>query len=1744
MVMRDGMRYRIVNGQVIWIRDRNGNKLIFEYEPAPGTFGRLLSVTDSLNRVVTITYGNPAVIAYKGYGGALRTVKIYSSTLSARLRAGYSIQTYPQLFPGFSGLSGTFNPVVVSAIELPNNQTYQFLYNSYCEVARVTLPTGGAVEYDYWAGVRDADASGRVGKDTYGVFYSDPPPPAPDIIIYRRLKERRVYVDGVTLESKTTYSRPERMTSETYSGVTFDSLDYVEVDQVTPGDSLLTRTRHYFHNIFQGPAERMLYWNEMEGYPNTLEGKEYKTEYFDSDGATMQVREEHTWTGPAITQTIKTLLDTNQVSKITYDYDTYLNLTDVREYDIGIGTPGPLIRHTQTSYLTTNQYQGNVNYATDPSINLRSLPAQISVFDGNGVEASRTSFEYDRYDLYPLQDCPNITQHDGGFHNGYGTRGNVTKVIRRLFPSTEIATFAQHDIAGNVVKTIDARSNATTLDFSDRFGSPGDDAEQNTPPAELNGQTSYAFATKVTNALGHTAYTKYDYYLGKPVNIEDANGVVSSVEYDDALDRPTQSIQARYKVGVGVPAERRQTTITYYDWNRAITTTSDRDAFNDNILYTVSYYDGLGRTWRGAAYEGSTWTIKDTQFDALGRVSQVSNPYRAVDPNSASPPAGLWTTTVYDALNRVISVTTPDGAHIDTAYSGNNTLVIDQAGKMRISRTDAVGRLTNVWEVRSPDAASGTVPVSFPNHPEITAGYQTDYLYDTLGNLLKVTQGVQTRWFSYDSLSRLIRVANPEQVCNLNLPPHTDPYTGGSCWKMAYSYDANGNLVSRTDARNITTTYTYDALNRNTLVDYSNTAVNPDITRFYDNAANGKGRFWQDYAEVAHTTEPEIEHNSIDSYDALGRPLTKRQHFKKNGIWSAPYSVSQDYDLAGNVERLTYPSGHFVDYSHDQAGRLSGFGGNLGGGATVNYADTIGYNAAGQMIKERFGTNTPLYHNSHYNNRMQLVDTRLGDSATDEWTWNRGATAFLYGSTAVAHWDRFASDTDNNGNLRRQINYAPLGGGASDIPQLADYYYDSLNRIAAVREQQVNASGQWTDSVSQVYRYDRWGNRTLDLSGTGSGEVVWVDDAAPAGASLYSDGGDSWTWVNSSPIPYSGTTYHASALAAGAHHHAFLGATQTLQVNAGDRLYAYVYLDPANPPSEVMLLWYSNESGWGRAYWGANNIPWGTDGTAERKYIGPLPAAGGWVRLDVPASAVELEGKTLNGMAFALYGGRAYWDKAGKVPLGGPPINNNVYTVDAASNHLATVNGFTILYDAAGNQTNDGSGQRIYDAENRMVEAYNGAVLSRYVYDAEGRRVRRIIGVQDTWQVYGIGGELLAEYAAGVAPSAPQKEYGYRNGQMLVVWDGSETGDRQLQWLVQDHLGSTRMVVDRSGSLAGVRRHDFLPFGEELSAGVGIRSASLGYGGDSTRQKFTSKERDSETGLDYFGARYFSSAQGRFTSPDALLSSGKQEDPQSWNRYSYVGNRPTIIIDPTGLAWGYFSGNGGSWYQWFDDPDDIANNGGSLVDINAGGKSHIYEAADGRWVRLDLTQNRWDAYETRMQAFYGQEEIPTAMGDQGNTLSLFTGAAGAANALKSLGRLAGGLFQSNSDDLVHLTTSEAANLIRSEGVLKGNIYAGPASNASASGWGVTLRTGLNPGNYESIAIPSSGLHAFSKVVPTGPFTAWQRLMGTQYTARGVLDLSTGAFTRIGINWNQVGWHAADATIVAGSGFTIYQSVKK
>ncbi len=160
------------------------------------------------------------------------------------------------------------------------------------------------------------------------------------------------------------------------------------------------------------------------------------------------------------------------------------------------------------------------------------------------------------------------------------------------------------------------------------------------------------------------------------------------------------------------------------------------------------------------------------------------------------------------------------------------------------------------------------------------------------------------------------------------------------------------------------------------------------------------------------------------------------------------------------------------------------------------------------------------------------------------------------------------------------------------------------------------------------------------------GETIWVDDELPAGASPLGDR-EGWTWIRAHPEPLSGRKAHQSAFVSGLHQHFFHGAKFPLFVSVGDRLFAHVYLDPQRLPRQIMLQWHDGT--WEhRAYWGENLIPWGSDGTVSRQFMGLHPPAGRWVRLEVPAALVGLEGRAVDGMAFTLWDGTATWDYAGK----------------------------------------------------------------------------------------------------------------------------------------------------------------------------------------------------------------------------------------------------------------------------------------------------------------------------------------------------------------------------------------------------------------------------------------------------------------------------------------------------------------
>jgi RHS repeat-associated protein len=305
----------------------------------------------------------------------------------------------------------------------------------------------------------------------------------------------------------------------------------------------------------------------------------------------------------------------------------------------------------------------------------------------------------------------------------------------------------------------------------------------------------------------------------------------------------------------------------------------------------------------------------------------------------------------------------------------------------------------------------------------------------------------------------------------------------------------------------------------------------------------------------------------------------------------------------------------------------------------------------------------------------------------------------------------------------------------------------------------------------------------------------------------------------------------------------------------------------------------------------------------------------------------------------------------------GPSSGTNYYNT---SNQMSE--GFH-QYDGAGNLTADATNGNsyLYDAEGRVCAVQESTVgvttRTQYLYDAEGRRVAK--GSISTFNcdttsngfnpttvyVHGPGGEQLSEMTNTSGTQTPSWQVAHTNvyaaGQQVATYDADLSGatEGKLYFHLSDWLGTRRQQTDYAGN--PVLNFASLPYGD----GQSVVPLSNNDVVDGTEHHFTCKERDSESGSDYFGARYLASSMGRWLSPDPLgMAFADPTDPQSLNRYAYVLNNPLIFSDPDGLDCVYTSNQ--SWNSitvTINHGDGKCTKGGTYVDGYVDPKSvHYY----------------------------------------------------------------------------------------------------------------------------------------------------------------------------------------------------------
>ncbi|HEV7919531.1 MAG TPA: polymorphic toxin type 33 domain-containing protein [Thermoanaerobaculia bacterium] len=260
----------------------------------------------------------------------------------------------------------------------------------------------------------------------------------------------------------------------------------------------------------------------------------------------------------------------------------------------------------------------------------------------------------------------------------------------------------------------------------------------------------------------------------------------------------------------------------------------------------------------------------------------------------------------------------------------------------------------------------------------------------------------------------------------------------------------------------------------------------------------------------------------------------------------------------------------------------------------------------------------------------------------------------------------------------------------------------------------------------------------------------------------------------------------------------------------------------------------------------------------------------------------DLAGLQTQTFTYDVYGNLTSTSKLGQTVL---------LPVDASTNRLNTLD-----YDASGNVITSGTQHYDYDAAGMLNGVHLGSNLQPriiYAYTADDERLFAYDVSTGTthWTLRGFDNKVLRDFRQQGSAWSVDRDYVYRDGLLLAALKSSGS----VEHYTLDQLGTPRLITDGAGHKVGY--HVYWPFGEEWSPGSAQEASPL---------KFTGHERDADPSagsmpLDYMHARYYGAGWGRFLCVDPALDLIETaENPQQWNRYSYVRNNPIGHNDPTG----------------------------------------------------------------------------------------------------------------------------------------------------------------------------------------------------------------------------------------------------
>jgi RHS repeat-associated protein len=969
--------------------------------------------------------------------------------------------------------------------------------------------------------------------------------------------------------------------------------------------------------------------------------------------------------------------------------------------------------------------------------------------------------------------------------------------------------------------------------------------------------------------------------------------------------------------------------------------TTDDASNQSQVLYSYGTYGRLMETTEygfqiSGAFKKRRRTVyaflDDANYFALSMYKLVTDItiYDAKETNSNTDDTLIaHTHFVYDTPDTGWDITTygftkncdPNTSPSCTPPPGFSTKFVDRATRGLVTKVQ-------LWS----DATAASADISFR------------HAYDIFGNELKA----EVSCCSLKTLEfRDTPITDPPTSAMYWSVPFstTDGAAGGPNLKSGFAYDFNTNfLTSQTDPNGLVTSYAPDAAMRLRTVTYpklsTDTNANPTLQTFYVDSQNAesstdtlayqsKFTYYDFNAQGTAVQRVQISNQWLDGagrvirrgssagptitsfdvvksiYDDLGRLRKTTNPYNTTNAdgntTGLPNPTTYDYDWANRVVTVTLPDSNTMTTIYngavatvtDQAGRqrqseTDGLGRTvrvteMNGSNQLAWDTTYGYDLNDNLTSVNQGGQTRAFK---YDSLSRM---------TFERTPEQDATISVTENNVTTYWSAMYTYTEFNAISTRKDARGVITTNS----------YDGLNRLYQVAYTLPNPN---TDNVQATATVNISYGTTAPKNGQveevkqsfSTTDVPWKESYAYDGLSRLSsktlsfDSG-AYSYTTSYGYNQAGQvtqmTYPSTKVVK-------YGFDDRGRLNAiGDSTLATKYVSSAsyNPSQQIGSIGLGNGLTENHTYSADRlqltnqNVKQGSTTTLMSltyNYVADKSRSGGvgtgtantGQLMDITGSQIndQTRNETYNydqvarlTQASGFYAQRSYvYDRWGnRTSVSGGASQMISYAKDAnnvpLTNRIQSVNsGANYQYDAAGNTINDTAHAYSFDAESRIVRVDSGSTAT-YFYDSANRRVKKISGGYTTYYVWE-GSNVIAEY--GNAPA----------------------GSGGTRFYHPDRL-SNRLITDGTGLVKGTM--DNLPFGEDAVTGTG----------ESEKHRFTSYERDTETGSDYAVNRQHEYSTGRFMRPDPSDGSYDVVNPQTLNRYTYVGNDPVNGVDPLGL---------------------------------------------------------------------------------------------------------------------------------------------------------------------------------------------------------------------------------------------------